>query len=181
MQLGMQPERSSGFLIDEVRAIEMVDVVPVGNAAHAVCSGHVQVLCFWVELEEPVPSFAQIRKEVPVGCGVFKAYGVCALTVAYEARGADEFSVFYPHGYQGIGGIVTGYSEIIVDHVQLAAVCTGIGIDGVDVAAEIDFIVLAVGMQQHVERLVDSFYFCSASVLDEVAPADHGSSFARIP
>ena len=159
----------------------MVDVVPVGNAAHAVCSGHVQVLCFWVELEKPVPSFAQIRKEVPVGCGVFEAYGVCAFTVAYEARGADEVSVFYSHGYQGIGGIVTGYSEIIVGDVQLAAVCTGIGIDGVDVAAEIDFIVIAVGVQQHVERLVEGFNFFSASVLDEVPPANHGPAFARIP
>lgn len=101
--------------------------------------------------------------------------------MAYEARGADEIPIFYPHSHQGIGGVVAGYPEIIVDHVQLAAVCTGIGIDGVNVAAEIDFIVLAVGMQQHVERLVDSFYFRSASVLDEVAPADHGSSFARIP
>lgn len=101
--------------------------------------------------------------------------------MAYEARGTDEISIFYPHSHQGIGGVVAGYPEIIVDHVQLAAVCTGIGIDGVDVAAEIDFIVLAVGMQQHVERLVDSFYFRPASVLDEVAPADHGSAFARIP
>jgi hypothetical protein len=103
---------------------------------------------------------------------VFQAYGVCALTVAYEARGADEVSVFYPHGYQGIGGIVTGYSEIIVGDVQFAAVCTGIGIDGVDVAAEIDFIVLAVGMQQHVERLVDSFYFRSASGHDISVPTN---------
>lgn len=72
----MQPERSSGFLIDEVRTIEMVDIVSVGNAVHAVCGGYIQVLCFFVVSEKPVPSFAQIGKKVPVGNAVFKAYGV---------------------------------------------------------------------------------------------------------
>lgn len=72
----MQPERSSGFLIDEICAIEMVDVVSVGNAVHAVCGGYIQVLCFLVVLEKPVPSFAQIGKKVPVSNAVFKAYGV---------------------------------------------------------------------------------------------------------
>lgn len=54
----------------------MVDVVSVGNAVHAVCGGYIQVLCFLVVLEKPVPSFAQIGKKVPVSNAVFKAYGV---------------------------------------------------------------------------------------------------------
>ena len=74
----MQPERSTGFLIDEVGAIEMVDVVSVNETVDAVCGGYVQVLWLFVVLEEPVPSFAQIGKKIPVAYGMFKAEIVCA-------------------------------------------------------------------------------------------------------
>lgn len=59
----MQPERSVGFLIDEVGTIEMVDVISVDETVDAVCGGYVQVLCLFVVLEEPVPSFTQIGKK----------------------------------------------------------------------------------------------------------------------
>lgn len=72
----------------------MIDVVSVGDAIHTVRGSNVEVLCLFVVPEEPVPSFTHVCKEVPVGNGVFKAYGVCAFPVADEAGSADEFPVF---------------------------------------------------------------------------------------
>ena len=102
----MQPERSVGFLIDEVGTIEMVDVVSVDETVDAVCGGYVQVLCLFVVLEEPVPSFTQIGKKIPVAYGMLKAEIICAFSLTYEPGGSDKCTVLYLHGNQGAQRIV---------------------------------------------------------------------------